>query len=372
MNSFRRYFPITRHTTYFNHASTGPLPSTAARVIQKLVQRYVHDADIPIELLWGEIESSRKVAAQLIHSSKDEIAFVKNTSQGIIIAMDSIPWKRGDNVVVLSDAFAANLYPFQYLWPDIEKRFVNTGDGLNFLARLQKTVNKKTRAISVDWVNWLTGVRLDLLTLGEFCRKRDMFLIVDAIQGLGALELDTKKLKIDFLACGSTKWLCGPQGVGFMYVAKERLGKLVPTNIGWLSAEIESFHKLVPLGPPKKTAARFEEGTKNLMGICALRECMKILLSAGIQNVEKKVFELTDLLIDLAQGRDFEIFTPTEKKVRSGIVSIRPRHSDVKRAYERLRKNGIIVSLREGWLRVSPHFYNTPSEIEKIFKVIKY
>ncbi len=370
IEKFRKFFPITKHTTYFNHASTGPLPITAARAIEDVVQKYVHWADIPIDILWGEFEGTREIIARFIGATEDEIAFVKNTSQGILIAMNSIPWQRGDNVIVLADAFAANLYPFYYLWPQIEKRFLKIGDGKNFLGRLKKVANRKTKAISIDWVNWLSGVKLDLKEIGDFCDRHNIFLIVDAIQGLGAFEINLKSLRIDFLTCGSSKWLCGPHGIGFLYVAKERLKELVPTNIGWLSAEVKTFHKLVPLGPLKKTAARFEEGTKNLMGICGLKECIKIFQKAGIKNIEKKVLYLTDLLIKKAQENNYEILSPTEKNLRSGIISMHPRHIDVKKTYERLIKNKIIVSLREGWLRISPHFYNTSAEIEKIFKII--
>ncbi len=364
--SFRKFFPITRTKTYLNHASTGPLPLTAARAIEQVVQKYLYQADLPIDILWNEFEETRRIVAHFIGASKDEIAFVKNTSQGILIAMNSIPFKKGDQVIILTDAFPANLYPFYYLWPEVVKKFLKTGDGADFLNRLKRLVNKKTRAISIDWVNWLSGVKLDLEEIGDFCVRHNIYLIVDAIQGLGALEIDLKRLNIDFLTCGSSKWLCGPQGIGILYVNKRRLDELVLTNIGWLSAEIESFHKFIPLGPPKRTAARFEEGTKNLIGICGLKESIRILKRAGIKNIEKQIFDLTDRLLNHAREKKCEILSPFAKSLRSGIVSIRPRNMDVENVYHQLKREKIVVSLREGWLRISPHFYNTESEIKKI------
>jgi selenocysteine lyase/cysteine desulfurase len=231
-------------------------------------------------------------------------------------------------------------------------------------------VDRRTRAISIDWVNWLSGVRLDLEEIGEFCRKRGIVFMVDSMQGLGALRLDLSKTRVDFMMAGCSKWLLGPQGVGLLYVAQCRLAGLVPTNIGWLSAEISSFQKLLPLGPPKKSAARFEEGTKNLMGICGLKENLKLLMKVGMGEVENRVLSLTDLILEKAKQHDFEILSPLQRNVRSGIVSIRPRHIKVERAYDRLKRHKIIVSLREGWLRISPHFYNTPAEINRMFKVL--
>ncbi len=343
----------------------------AALAMQKVIDLYLYKVDIPIEIYFGEVESTRRLIAKFLRVTTDEIAFVKNTTQGILIAMNSIPWKKGDNVIVLSDAFAANLYPFRYLWPGVEKRYLKTGDGRNFLDRLKKLTNRKTKAVSVDYVNWLSGVRLDLKEISDFCQKRGIFLIVDAIQGLGALDIDLKNIKIDFLTAGISKWLLGPHGVGIFYVARDKVRRLVPNNIGWLSADVKTFYKLVPLPGPKKNAARFEEGTKNFIGICGFKECMKVFLDGGIDNIEQRVLYLTEIILEKAREWGFEILTPTNKKMRSGIVTIRPRNANVMKTYEKLRANNIIVSLREGWFRISPHFYNTESEINQMFKILK-
>lgn len=315
------------------------------------------------------VKETRELAADLLKASPSELAFVKNTSQGILIAMDSIPWRPGDNVVLLKDAFPANIYPWLNLLPEVEKRWLEL-NGEDFLERVSDCVDERTRAVSIDWVHYLIGKRFELTELGKLCRRKGIFLIIDAIQGLGALQIDLSQVKCDFLCAGGSKWLLSPHGIGILYVSKERFDELKPSNIGWLSAEWDNFENFKVTRPLKRGAARLEEGTVNLIGIYGMRESLKIILSVGLAEIEKRIIILTNTLAKGLLELDCEILTPLDSTLRSGILSFNSPHISTKELQNFFSQQGVVCSFREGWIRLSPHFYNTEEEVKLILGLV--
>ncbi|HID32859.1 MAG TPA: aminotransferase class V-fold PLP-dependent enzyme, partial [bacterium (Candidatus Stahlbacteria)] len=250
----RREFPITERCSYLDHAATGPLPRSSAERMAEFIKRLTCEMPDPEEIM-GMVEETRGEIAELVGVGDDEIAFTKNTTSGILIAIGSIDFRPGDNVIIQKGGFPTNQYPWHYLLPEVEKRIL---DPLRPIPeQLESLVDGRTRAVSVDLVDYLTGVRLDI---GELKRslKPGAFLIVDGIQAVGAVEVDLEP--VDFMACGSGKWLLSPHGTGFIYVKKSLLGKVRLNNIGWLSSHWEEFTHF-EIKPLKQTAARYEEGT---------------------------------------------------------------------------------------------------------------
>jgi selenocysteine lyase/cysteine desulfurase len=367
---YRNLFLTTEKYIYLNHASTGPLPLPAVQAISELAIRYSEQGSID----WQEYEalsnSTRALAAKLVNASADEICFVQNTSQGIIHAINSIPFEKGDNVIILKDAFPTNSYPFRFLLPDVEKRYVTSRELLDNTDYLLKIIDKKTKAISLDWVNFLNGIRIDVKRISQICKEHNIYFIIDGMQGCGAVRINLNDIQPDFFSSAAPKWLLGPHGIGIFYVNKNVLNKLKPSNLGWLSANWDDFYDILTPRKLKNTASRFEEGTKNYLGIIGFRESLKIFDEIGIDKIESQVLDLTEYLIKKINNQNFEIITPLERNKRAGIVSFRKINTDSMTLFNKLKENNIVCSLREDHLRIAPHFYNTTEEINRLIELL--
>jgi len=368
---YRKLFLATEKYIYLNHASTGPLPLPAVKVISDLARQYSQQGMIELQEYEELSNSTRKLAGKLVNTSADEICFVQNTSQGIIYAIGSIPFEKGDNVIIMKDAFPTNSAPFHYLLLDIEKRYVTSNELLNNPDCILKLINKQTKAISLDWVNFLNGIRIDLKRISQICKERNIYFIIDGMQGCGAITIDLNDIQPDFFSSAAPKWLLGPHGIGILYVNKKILPKLKSFNLGWLSAEWDDFYDIFTPRKLKTTASRFEEGTKNYLGIVGFQESLKLFDEIGIDKIELQILDLTDYLIKKINNPKYEIITPFERENRAGIVSFRKKDADNMELFLKLKKNGVICSLREGYLRISPHFYNTTQELDRLVEIIR-
>ncbi len=216
-NDVRSEFSTSGDIAYFNHAAISPLSLTSRQALDGLSALLAGGA-LAEEEIFGRVAQVRSAAAELTGAAADEIAFVKNTTHGVQIAAGGIRWKDGDNVVMPSIEFPANVYPWMGLWRrGVELRMVEPADGLVTAEMLAEVCDSRTRAVTVSQVQFSTGQRIDLDALGDFCRGRGIFLHVDAIQGLGALEIDVGRSKIDFLSAGGHKWMMGLPGVGIFF-----------------------------------------------------------------------------------------------------------------------------------------------------------
>ncbi len=368
VENIRKLFPITTEKVYLNHASTGPMTTRARNAINKLLDIYQFESDITKEFLESAEEETRNLAAQLVGAHPDEIGLVKNTSQGLIIPMNALGWEAGSNVILRKGGFPANVCPWIYNLPHVEKRYIEVNNNETILESCKNALCERTKAITVDWVDFLSGSRVDLKRLGDFCQEKNVFLFVDGIQGLGALQLDLSELNVDVFSAGATKWMFGPQGIAIMYISKKLLSQLNLTNAGWLSAQWENFHHFSEIPPIKQSTARYEEGTKNLLGIFGFREHLKLLLEVGPDKIQERIFHLRGLLVKGLKDTGCVFLSPLDNERGSGIVTFKPPKEASEELHEKLTKNNIIISYREGWLRVSPHFYNTEEEIKKLLE----
>jgi cysteine desulfurase/selenocysteine lyase len=365
LRAFRDLFPVTRRCVYLNHASNGPLALSVAQAMNEYVERCSLHGEVPYSEAEAGVEEARALAAQLLGARREEMAFVKNASAGAIIAIGSIEWQHGDNVVLMRDAFPVNVYPFNYLLPHVEKRYVTSTELAKGPDCVFRLVDRHTRAIAIDWVHFLSGVRVDMTAIASFCRTRAIHILVDAMQGLGAVDQSFGDLGVDFVFAGGGKWLLGPQGSGILYVNAAILPKLKPANLGWLSAQWNDFNDIYTPKPLKPGASRFEEGTKNYIGIYGLRESLRILLDAGMGEVTARVRMLVQLLRQRLEKKGFEVITPADPQRHAGIIAASRPGMDTSALHARLKQQGFVCSLRENRLRVSPHFYNTEEEVER-------
>ncbi len=361
----RELFPVTRRAVYFDHAATGPLPLTAVDAIARYCCKKAETGQVPYAEAEAGVLDARASLARLLQVKPATIAFTKNTSAGVIIAINSLEWQPGNNVVLLSDDFPTVTYPFSYLLPQVEQRLVSSETLICDPEALFRLVDRRTRLVAFSWVHFLTGRRFDVTAICRFCRDHGVLTLVDAIQGLGAVDLNWSSVRPDFLVSHGAKWLLSPQGSGFMYVDEDLLPDLRPANLGWLSAQWDDFNDIFSIKPLKPDASRLEEGTKNYLAIWGLAESLRLLLDFGIVNVEARVRRLVGLLRSGLESAGFEIVTPAEPEKSAGIITCHKPGARTASLHARLNSAGMMCSLRENMLRIAPHFYNTEDEVRQ-------
>lgn len=362
---------------YMNNASTGPLPDRAVRALAAFNEARARPWTISQEEQFGVLTRSRELAGRLIGSSPAEVAVMVNTSYGINLAARSLPLEPGDVVLTFDREFPANVYP----WMALERsrgvtlhRLPCTGDGLPDERALLRAIDEmpRVRVVSISWVQFASGYRVDLAAIGHACRERGICFVVDAIQGLGALTLDVRACAIDILACGAQKWLLSPWGTGFVYVREELVRELEPSAVSWMAVQgSDDFRRLVDYDLTwRDDARRFEVITLPFQDFAGMNASLEMLVELGPGHVESYVAGLADVIVRWAGDRTgVRLVTPADRSRRAGIVSVKP--PDAASASGRLVRLGISHSLREGAIRLSPHCYNTRAEVERALEALE-
>jgi cysteine desulfurase / selenocysteine lyase len=367
--SIRKEFPVIEELIFFDHARVAPLPER----VQKVVTGFVSDASrygtVHYETWIGEIGRARKNFARLINASIDEVAFVKNTSEGLAIVANGLDWKSGDNLVIPDTEFPANVYPWWNLKRlGIETRMVRSVEGRVLFDDLVRQVDERTRLISISSVGCNSGFRCDLNRIGAFCKDKGILFCVDAIQSLGILPMDVKRDHIDFLSADGHKWMLSVEGLGGFYISKEVLEKIYPVTVGWgnmVNADDFMNYEF----NFKSTAQRFEEGSLNTMSIHAFGAALDLLLETGIENIENGVMALGDSIIEQLNQRGLKVYSSTRQEERSGNISF-SMNQDTSQMYEWMLNNKVKLTVRDGLVRVSPHFYNSEGEVSRFFDLL--
>lgn len=370
VEQLRRLMPVTQRLVYLNHASTGPLPAAAVAAITAFAERASQEGQVPYADAEAMAEETRARLARLLHVEPSEIAFTKNTSAGVLIAIGSLEWQAGDNVILMKDDFPTVTYPFELVLPEVERRYVTSAELCADIGAALRLVDSRTRAVAVSWVHFLTGRRNDIRTLCQECRERGVTTIIDAIQGIGAVDLDWSQVAADFVVSHGAKWLLAPQGSGLLVVRPATLGRLRRCNLGWLSCEWQEFNDIFSPKPLKAGAARYEEGTKNYLGIAGLGASLALFHEFGIAAVAERVRQLVGIVRERFEQAGYEVVTPAEPERSAGIITARKPGTDASAVFARLVNAGCACSLREGMLRVAPHFYNTEAEIDRFMTVV--
>ncbi|MCX8071344.1 MAG: aminotransferase class V-fold PLP-dependent enzyme [Candidatus Binatia bacterium] len=322
---------------------------------------------------WWELrsEAARAACAKLVGAQTDEIAFVKNTSEGLSLVASGFPWQAGDNVIAVDQEYPSNIYPwFALRARGVETRLVARRNGLVSPDDVVAVADRRTRLLSVSFVDWLTGARNDLAALGQLCRERGWLFCVDGIQGVGAVPLQVESLGIDCLAVGGHKWLLAPEGCGFLYVSRRVIDRLDSVLHGWKSVYDEN--KFLPYHfEPRRDALKFEPGSPPHMGIHALGSAVELLLEVGREEVWRRIRAVTDRLVDGLHPLGAEILSPLGEHQRSGIIVFRLPGRSSEGLTQRLDKRGFIVRVRNGGIRVAPHFYNTTNDIDRFLEALQ-
>jgi selenocysteine lyase/cysteine desulfurase len=374
----REEFPwaVAGETIFLNHASTGPLPARSVRALETWAHLRANPQRIPHDLQFGTLARGRELAARLIGAEASEIALATNTTYGINLAAFSLPLEKGDVVLTPDMEFPANVYPWMALAKrrGVEYRRLECQEGVLDPERLERELEDgRVRCVSVSWVQFASGARVDLAALGALCRARGVYFVVDAIQGVGPLTLDVRTTHIDILACGAQKWLLSPWGSGFLYVRKPLIEALEPHDVSWLAVRgADDFTRLTDYELAWRADARkYEFITLPFQDFAGMNASLELFFEVGLDEVSAHTLRLADHIAAWALARDdVRLVTPAAPARRGGVVSVRPR--DARAASERLTKSNVAHSLREGAIRLSPHFYNTIDEIDRALEIIAH
>jgi selenocysteine lyase/cysteine desulfurase len=363
---YRDEFPVTQELIYLNHAAVAPLCRRAASAMKSLADDACRFGSLHYDK-WMECYAGlRTAAAKLIGASPSEIAIVKNTSEGIATVAMGLRWKPGDRVIAFKEEFPANYYP----WLRLERQGVE----LNWFS-IYDPPEKITEAIpgarllAVSYVNYLSGFRVDLQTLGDLCRRNGCFFFVDAIQGMGAFPLDVEACHIDALAADGHKWMLGPEGNGILYVREKWLDAIEPVEFGWTNpanyADYSSRDMTL-----RSDAGRYECGTLNTIGCFGQRAALEFLLEVGVEKVAAAVNALAQQIENGVRARGYEVMVNRTILTGSGIVSFRHPSLGCHVVVSELKRHRIAAAPRQGWVRMAPHFYISPDDIRTALEVL--
>lgn len=362
-------FPIVTRWAFFNHAGVAPIARRAQRAIEQYAAEAVNDAYLTGRW-YKQAERTRHAAAKLIHADAAEIAFIKNTSEGLAFVANGLQWNAGDQVISTNVEYPSNVYP----WMNLARRYgvehvmIPERNGRIVTADVLNAITPRTRMVALSHVEYASGYCNDLATIGRVCRERGVLLCVDAIQSCGVLPVDVQAMNIDFLAADGHKWLLAPEGLGIFYCRRALMPQVEP-EIGWMNVvnatDWGNYNFTL-----RDDAKRFECGSYNIPGVLALGAALEVLHEVGIDLIQQRVLGLTDLLVALLDRKGYQVFSPRGPGESSGIVSFTSSRHDHGQIVQMLERQKIIIVTRGGRLRASPHFYNTPAQIAQLVEAL--
>lgn len=368
----RAEYPWTDEVVYLNSASIGPLPERTRLALEEFNRARSRPHLLSDPMLFAGLDEARALVARLINADAAEIALSVNTTWGLNLAAMGLPLERGD-VVLLSDReFPANVYP----WLRLEERGVTvelaptTPEGWPDEDRLlERLRDPRVRVLAMSLVQFSNGWLADLAKLGAAARTNGAWVVVDAIQGVGQVPVDVQSLPVDVLACGGQKWLLSPWGSGFTYVRRDLIERLEPPVVSWMAfAGTDDFTRLTEYDPAlRPDARRYEFITLPYQDIAGMSRSLELILELGVERIQAHLAALRAPLLEWARDRGVRITSPTDHHA-SGIVCLAP--PDAAGAFRALRAAGIVASLREGSIRLSPHAFNTPDDIARVMDVL--
>ncbi len=371
LRSFRDEFPVARNFVFLNHAGVGPTSRRVVEAVHRFMDSLATVGRPSFEDWEALADECRARFARLVGAEPEEIAFVRNTSHGLSLLASGLDWRAGDRVAAATSVeYPSNVYP----WMDLERRGtvaldrIEGDDGTVTPETAAAAMRPGTRVLAVSSAQYATGAVTDLTGLGELCRERGVVLCVDGIQTVGALPLDVKDAGVHFLSADSHKWMMGMMGIGAVFVDRSIVRRVHPPLLGWRSTT-EAFDFDRVHFELQDTAGRFEEGSLAYPLIAGFSEALALLEEAGIEAVAAHVETLVDDLARRLEALGCETGpTPAQRR---HILVFRHPGIDGERLLDGLGERDVVASLRRGWIRASPHLYNTPEEMEQVAEAVR-
>lgn len=367
-------FPVTRRAAFFGHAGVCPLPRRVAEAMNNFNNECTlgdQETGLPPRFF----SSIRELIGKLIDSKPEEVAFVGPTSLALSFIASGLKFRRTDNVLVYQDDYPSNVYPWMTLAErGVQVRYLN----IKQLGRLRVSdvlgqVDENTRLVALASCHFLAGYRIDVDAIGAALRARKILFSVDAIQTLGAFPTSAKH--VDFMAADAHKWLLGPCAAGLMFVRKEVQDQLTPTTYGWHNIRCPNFVTQEAL-VYRQDARRYEAGTANLVGLAGMKASLELLLEVGIENIAKELLRKRAWVVPRLEEKGYEVLQADAPPERcGGMVSFHRGSEDLTALHQKLLAANIVTSLRtersgRKLLRISPHFYNSDGELERMLQLL--
>jgi selenocysteine lyase/cysteine desulfurase len=367
----RHLFPLAERYIHMNHAGVSPLSQRARAAIEQVVETSMN---LPYRDHWAQDEADRVrgLVGRLINGSADSIGLTRSTAHGISLLAQGLDWREGDNVVGALGEYPANVYPWMGLQNrGIEYRQARPIDGRITADSVFSLMDARTRVVALSHVEFWNGFRVDIEAIGGECRRRGIVFAVDVMQSVGALLVDVARMPIDFCAAGAGKWLMGPPGIGFCFCVPELLERIRPVivGVGSVARRDRYFEYDLTFDP---TARRFEESVVSLLDTAAFGAALDLLLEVGAEEIERRVLTLSARLAEGLARNGCEIVEPwpRARTESSGIVSFRKPGMSAAAVLRDLVAARVIARTHQDFVRLSPHFYNTEEEVDRVLEVM--
>jgi len=364
----RSLFPITERAVYLNHAAVSPPPISTIEAVQAQLRDVAENGSLNYRSWIATKERARKLAADMIGARPEQVAFVRNTSDGLSTVANGLNWRTGDNLVTFRNEFPSNIYPWLRVREafGVEVRMCEEREGRIDLDDLIGLIDERTRIVAISQVQYATGFRADLERLGRAARAHDALLVVDVIQAMGVIPTNVDSELIDVAAGGGHKWLLTPEGVGILYLSDRARAKVEPTLVGWISVPQPEDYSNFEQGWNHGTLA-WETGTGPTALIHGLEASLKLLTETGVERIAAYLEQLTDYLCERLGNSDYQIVSSRRPGEKSQIVCVRHSRGLTPMAlYAHLKQRNIITAPRGDRLRIAPHLYNTREEIDAL------
>ncbi len=370
----QREFPVAREKIFLAHAGDCPLPRRVAQAISDYAQQATA-GDQETLIFPAALDDGRKLAARLLNCHEDEVAFVGPTSLALSFIASGLKFRKCDNILIYHDDYPSNVYPWMALaGQGTEVRLLNTrGLGLIRPQDVLGQVDENTRLVALASCHFVSGYRVDHAAIGKALRERNILFCLDAIQTLGAFPTTIEH--VDFLAADAHKWLLGPCGAGLLYVRREFQEKVNPPIYGWHNVRCPNYVAQEQI-VYRSGAKKFEAGSQNLLGLAGLIAAMELILEIGVDNIARELLRKRALLVPALQGKSYTVLQAEAAPTNAScLISFSKAGQDLTSLHQKLMEANIITSLRtdragQRYLRLSPHFYNTDAELQRVMELI--
>ncbi|HEY7993306.1 MAG: aminotransferase class V-fold PLP-dependent enzyme [Candidatus Eremiobacterales bacterium] len=363
-------FPVTRRWAYCDHAAVGPLPQPTRDAVVAALDAQTGDGCAGILDIESRLEAVRCAVAAAIGATADDIAFMRSTSDGALVVANGFDWRDGDEVILSDNEFGANAFPWLNLHDVGVRPVLVRAPGQRLTVEtLERMATDRTRVVTVSFVGFSDGYRHDLAALGAWCKAKGLIFAVDAIQGFGQLPLDVAACDIDVCYFGVAKWLLSPQGLSVVYVRRELAERLRPALCSWRSVK-EPMRFLDYAQPLLPGARRFDGATVNYPAAIGFAESLRLITTAGLENIEAHVLRLGDRFIAGVRSLGLPLVSEVEPAVRSGIVVAGRGRSSVEELQRRARQSNVQVTIRDTGVRFAPHGYNTDADVDRVLSIL--
>lgn len=364
----RELFPITQSFNYLNHAAVSPPPTPTIAAVESQLRDVNANGSLHYREWVATKERARHLVATMFGARPEQLAFLRNTSDGLSSVANGLRWQSGDNLVTFSKEFPSNVYPWRRLrdTQGVEIRVCEERDGRIDLNELISLIDERTRVVAISHVQYASGFRADLERIGQAVRRHDALLVVDIIQSLGVVPIDVESELIDVAAAAGHKWLLTPEGIGLLYLSDRARERIEPTLVGWVSViNPEDYNNFEQEW--NKGALAWESGTAPSALFYGLESSLRLLTETGVTRIEKYLEELTNHLCARLAKSDYEVVSSRAPGEKSQIVCIRHKEGLSPMAlYAHLKERHIVTAPRGDRLRISPHLYNTAEEIDAL------